>query len=277
MVFQDVALFPHLSVASNVGYGIERAPDREARVEQLLKLVGLPGAGKQRPYELSGGMQQRVALARALAPRPDVILLDEPFGSLDTALRSQLRDDVRRIMKKSGACALFVTHDQAEALTVADRVAIMVRGRIEQVGTPERIYGEPASPFVAGFVGLANLVPADVHDGEARTSLGRIRVGPGVTDGPGLVLIRPEHLDLSPEPASGDLTGDGVSGHVTQRRFAGSELLFAVATERGAGQLWVEAGPRARDIAIGDAVRLTLRVAESVAFPRSPVPPVAAR
>jgi iron(III) transport system ATP-binding protein len=277
MVFQDVALFPHLSVADNVGYGIERAPDRRARVDRLLDLVGLSGAGSQRPHDLSGGMQQRVALARALAPRPDVILLDEPFGSLDAALRTQLRDDVRRILKESGSGALFVTHDQAEALTVADRVAIMVRGRIEQVGTPERIYGEPASPFIAGFVGVANLVPAEVHGDQATTSLGRVRVGPGTAEGSALVLIRPEHLVLLPEAVAGEQPGGGRSGYVTQRRFGGSELLFLVETEGGAGQLWVEAGPRARDIAIGDAVRLTLRVAESVAFPGPPVPPGATR
>jgi iron(III) transport system ATP-binding protein len=218
-------------------------------------------------------MAQRVALARALAPRPHVILLDEPFGSLDAGLRIPLREDVRRILQASGTSALFVTHDQAEALTLADRVAVMRAGRIEQVGTPERIYGEPASPFVATFVGVANLVPGHVQGTEAATALGCVRLLPPAGAGPALVVVRPEHLDLEPFAGQvGEGRGEGGApggrtGRVTERRFAGSELLFAVEVDGGPGRLWVEAGPSARQIAIGDPVRLTLRPVESVAFP----------
>jgi iron(III) transport system ATP-binding protein len=273
MVFQDVALFPHLSVVQNVEYGIAGDPDRERRAAGLLELVGLPTAGRLRPHELSGGMQQRVALARALAPRPDVVLLDEPFANLDLGLRAQLRDEVRTILKETRASALFVTHDQAEALTLADRVAIMRAGRIEQVASPELIYGDPATTFVASFVGVANLVPGEVRNGVAQTLLGRLDVGPASADGPALVLVRPEHLDLEAGDEGGEtrLRG-GLAGRVAGRRFAGSELLFDVALE-GPGaalRLWVEAGPLARDIAIGDRVQLMLRATSSVAFPEPP-------
>ena len=158
MVFQDVALFPHLSVRDNIGYGLRKDPDRAVRISELLELIDLPDAGGRMPHHLSGGMQQRVAVARALAPRPDVVLLDEPFSSLDAALRTQLRGDVREILRTAGTASVFVTHDQDEALTLGDRMAVMVRGHVEQVGPPEVVYGEPATPFVATFVGTANLV-----------------------------------------------------------------------------------------------------------------------
>ena len=135
MVFQDVALFPHLSVRDNIGYGLRRDPDRAVRIGELLELIDLPDAGDRMPHQLSGGMQQRVAVARALAPRPDVVLLDEPFSSLDAALRTQLRGDVREILRAAGTAAVFVTHDQDEALTLGDRMAVMVRGHVEQVAT----------------------------------------------------------------------------------------------------------------------------------------------
>ena len=267
MLFQDVALFPHLSVAQNVAFGISRDPDRERRVAELLELVGLPDAARLRPHELSGGMAQRVALARALAPRPEVVLLDEPFASLDAGLRVQLRDEVRAILSESRATALFVTHDQADALTLADRVAVMRAGLIEQVASPERIYGDPATTFVASFVGVANLVPGEVRDGEAQTLLGRLAVGPAAPDGPALVLIRPEHLDLGASGAGDRDRGNGLAGRVTGRRFSGSELLFQVAVDGRSDRLWVEAGPLVRDIAIGDRVHLALRATSSVAFP----------
>ena len=198
MVFQDVALFPHLSVAENVAYGIRRAPDRDARVTELLELVGLPDAGARRPHELSGGMQQRVALARALAPRPAVVLLDEPFANLDLTLRTQLRGELRRVLDATGSSALLVTHDQAEALTLADRVAVMRQGAIDQVDSPERVYAVPATPFVATFVGVANLVRAEVAGGVAQTPLGPVRLLAGPGGGRALVVIRPEHVDLEP-------------------------------------------------------------------------------
>lgn len=263
MVFQDVALFPHLSVAENVAFGIHDDVGRHARVTELLELVGLPDAGRSRPHELSGGMQQRVALARALAPRPDVVLLDEPFAKLDLGLRTQLRAELRRVLDVTGASALLVTHDQAEALTVADRVAVMRHGVVDQVDTPEVIYAQPATAFVATFVGVTNLLPATIDAGVATTALGRLRL----TAWPehhrrGLAVVRPEHVDL--EPWSED--ADGIRARILARRFAGAELHYEVRLDDGL-QLWVESGPAARLLRIGDAVTIALRPVETVAFP----------
>ncbi len=269
MVFQDVALFPHLSVRDNIGYGLRRDPDREVRVRELLELIALPDAGDRMPYQLSGGMQQRVAVARALAPRPDVVLLDEPFSSLDAALRTQLRGDVREILRAAGAAAVFVTHDQDEALTLGDRVAVMVRGRVEQVAPPEVVYGEPATPFVATFVGTANLVHGEYRDGLAVTRFGVVRlVGRGSGAGAGttrrgLVVMRPEHFEVLEAP---DGPADAGSWRILRRRFTGTEILYEVAAPDGE-RLWVEAGHAVRRLRLGDAVNLRLREIETVVFP----------
>ena len=269
MVFQDVALFPHLSVRDNIGYGLRRDPDREVRIRELLELIDLADAGDRMPHHLSGGMQQRVAVARALAPRPDVVLLDEPFSSLDAALRTQLRGDVREILAGTGTAAIFVTHDQDEALTLGDRMAVMVRGRVEQVAPPEVVYGEPASPFVATFVGTANLVHGEVRDGRASTRLGSVGLvhaaaGRRSADGTrGLVVVRPEHLDLREAP---DGPVGGGAWRVLRRRFTGTEILYEVAAQDGE-RLWVEAGHAVRRLRVGDAVTLHLREVETVMFP----------
>jgi iron(III) transport system ATP-binding protein len=267
MVFQDHALFPHLSVADNVAYGIRRDPDRAVRVRELLELVSLPDAGDRMPHELSGGMQQRVAIARALAPRPDVILLDEPFSNLDAALRTQLRGDLREILRAAGASAVLVTHDQDEALTLGDRMAVMVRGRIEQADAPEVVYGEPASPFVATFVGTGNLVHADCRLGAAMTRLGPIRlIGASARiEGGALAVIRPEHVELEEAPDGFAQPG---AWRVVRRRFTGSEILLEVEAPDGV-RLWCEAGPAVRRLRLGDAVRLRLRDVETVAFASS--------
>ena len=286
MVFQDVALFPHLSVAENVAFGIRREPDRSARVAELLELVGLPDAGASRPHELSGGMQQRIALARSLAPRPDVVLLDEPFASLDLGLRTQLRGELRRVLDATGASALLVTHDQAEALTVADRVAVLRRGIVDQLDAPEVIYAQPATPFVATFVGVANLLPATLGDGVAVTAMGSMPLVAGPAGASrGLVVVRPEHVELAPwheapatgtgEPGPDAGTGPGlgigsganrpVRARILARRFAGAELHYEVKTEAGL-RMWVEAGPSARLLRVGDTVALVLRAVETVAF-----------
>ena len=221
LVFQDLALFPHLSVRDNVAYGIRRDPDQRVRTDELLDMVGLAGDDGRMPHELSGGMQQRVAVARALAPRPDVLLLDEPFSSLDQAMRTQLRAEVREILREARQSAIFVTHDQGEALTVADKVAVMTRGRVLQIASPELIYAEPANPYVATFVGVANLVPADIQPGSADTRFGQVPlVGPGSRDpaGHGLVLLRPEHFAIAEAP-DGPAQDDG--WEVISRRFSG--------------------------------------------------------
>jgi iron(III) transport system ATP-binding protein len=264
MVFQDIALFPHLTVRDNVGYGLRRDPDRAVRVRELLDLIDLADDADRRPHELSGGMQQRVALARALAPRPDVVLLDEPFSSLDAALRTQLRGDVREILRSAGAAAVFVTHDQDEALTLGDRMAVMVRGRVEQVDVPEIVYGEPATPFVATFIGTANLVEAEVRGAYALTRLGPIRLvrRAGPDGGRGLVVVRPEHVEVVEAP-DGPAVGD--AWRVAGRRFTGSEILFEVVAADGA-RLWVEAGHAVRRLRLGDTVRVSLRDVDSVLF-----------
>jgi iron(III) transport system ATP-binding protein len=202
MVFQEGALFPHKSVAGNVGYGVPRGTERDRRSTAALDLVGLADKAGRMPGTLSGGEQQRVALARALAPEPGVILLDEPFSSLDAGLRWQLRSDVRRLLKDIGVTAILVTHDQDEALTFGDRVAVMRAGRIEQVGSPADVYGRPASPWVATFVGEANLLDARFGDGAADTAIGRLPLGTPLA-GKGTVLCRPEQLRLTaPGPAT---------------------------------------------------------------------------
>jgi iron(III) transport system ATP-binding protein len=264
MVFQDHALFPHLTVAENVAYGLRRDPDRRVRVAELLELVGLTGDARLMPHQLSGGMAQRVAVARALAPRPDVVLLDEPFSSLDAALRTQLRGDVREILRAAGASAILVTHDQDEALTLGDRMAVMVRGRILQVDAPEAVYGEPADPFVATFVGVANLVHGECRDGLATTRLGPARlIGPARGHaGRALVVVRPEHLELAEAP---DGPADGGSWRIVGRRFTGTEILLEVVAADGE-RLWSEAGPAGRHLRVGDAVRVVRRDVETVAF-----------
>ncbi|MEX1295293.1 MAG: ABC transporter ATP-binding protein [Candidatus Limnocylindrales bacterium] len=267
LVFQDLALFPHLSVRANVAYGIRRDPDHHVRTDELLELVGLAGDGGRMPHELSGGMQQRVALARALAPRPDVLLLDEPFSSLDQAMRTQLRAEVREILREARQSAIFVTHDQGEALTVADRVAVMTRGRVLQVAPPELIYAEPATPYVATFVGVANLVPGELARGRADTRFGPVPLVGSASrtiEGHGLVLLRPEHFAIHEAP---DGPADGAGWEVIARRFSGSEILLEVRATDGQ-RLWVEAGSRVRHLGIGDRVAVSLREIETVAFGR---------
>lgn len=198
LVPQDGALFPHLDVVGNVGFGLGRRPDVR-RVAEVLELVGLAGLGRRMPHELSGGQQQRVAVARALAPRPELILLDEPFSALDAALRADLRHEVRSALRAAGATALLVTHDQGEALSMADRLAVLRAGVLRQVGTPANVYAEPADAWVADFVGEANLWPAEpAGPGTYHTPL-----GPVAAAGAGeVLLLRPERVRLTPNGAN---------------------------------------------------------------------------
>lgn len=191
MVFQEPALFPNRTVGGNVGYGLPRAERGGPRVERALALVGLSGAADRLPSTLSGGQQQRVSLARALAAGPSLILLDEPFSALDAPLRAELRGEVRRLLAAAGATAVFVTHDQEEAFLIGDQVALMLDGRIAQVGTPADLYERPASRAVATFVGDANLLPAHASGHVADTPVGRValaRPAHGTVE----VVIRPE-------------------------------------------------------------------------------------
>jgi len=194
MVFQDYALFPHLDVAANVAYALGRRPDL-SRVTEVLDLVGLAGLEHRRPHELSGGQQQRVALARSLAPSPTVVLLDEPFSNLDAALRAEVRSEVRDLLRGAGVSALLVTHDQDEALSLADEVAVMNAGRIEQVGTPEEVYLSPVTRWAASFLGETNVLPGMARDGSVHTSVIDVPAAPGLS-GKVDVLLRPESVNL---------------------------------------------------------------------------------
>ncbi|MFB6305053.1 MAG: ABC transporter ATP-binding protein [Haloferacaceae archaeon] len=235
VVFQEFALFPHLTAAENVGFGIDDRPEaeRERRVEELLDLVGLDDQGDSYPEELSGGQQQRVALARSLAPEPEVLLLDEPFSNLDVDLRIEMREEVRRILKDAGVTAVSVTHDQEEAMSISDRVAVMNSGRIEQVGEPEHVFQHPRSRFVASFLGHASFLPGFVHGDEVTTGLGpvpRDRVH-GLSDEYDRanvdLLVRPDDLRALPAEGEGD-------GHIRTRRYLGPTILYEVELHDGA-------------------------------------------
>ncbi len=246
MVFQEYALFPHISVAENVGYGV-RGADRIQRVHDVLKLVGLEHHGSRFPHELSGGEQQRVALARALAPQPDVVLLDEPFSNLDAPQRERMRRELRKILKGAGATAVFVTHDQAEALAIADVIAIMRDGRIVQFGIPDDVYAEPVDPWVARFLGDAILLSGVVQDGHVATILGSIdtRLPAGShTD----VMIRPEWISPRIDP-------DG-RGKVVDREFYGHDQRVEI--ELPGGERIEALVPTANRMTVGDRVDLEI-------------------
>ena len=204
IVFQSYALFPNLTIGQNVAYGLVNRrmpkPDRDARVKELLALVGLPDSGAKFPAQLSGGQQQRIALARALATSPGLLLLDEPLSALDARVRVRLRGEIRNLQQRLGVTTILVTHDQEEALSMADRIVVMKDGAIEQVGTPADVYGVPATPFVADFVGKTNLLPA-TRSGEDRVQVGAQRfqchIGNGVANGAALRLFfRPEDVTV---------------------------------------------------------------------------------
>lgn len=224
MVFQDYALFPHLDVAANVGYGLPKAEDRESRVREILSLVGLAGLEGRMPHELSGGQQQRVALARALLPRPDVVLLDEPFSNLDAALRVRVRGEVRQILKGAGVSAVFVTHDQEEALSLADEVGVMREGRLVQVAAPMQLYRYPATRAVATFLGDADFLPGEAVGGRVSCELGLLRTSDAL-HGQVEVMLRPEDVDLT-------LDSQG-PGQVVLREFFGHDQLITVRLPSG--------------------------------------------
>jgi iron(III) transport system ATP-binding protein len=222
MVFQQHALFPHLDVAANVGFGLRGpAPARRARIGELLALAGLSGLERRMPHQLSGGQQQRVALARALAPSPAVLLLDEPFSNLDADLRLALRVQVRSILKQLGTTALFVTHDQEEALYMGDRVAVMRRGRLEQICDPRELFLAPATRFIAEFIGVASFLPATVCAAGLATELGPlaqpVALEPGATVE---LVVRPDDLELRADPQG--------NARVTERIFRGGDYLYEV-------------------------------------------------
>ncbi|PBC82682.1 MULTISPECIES: ABC transporter ATP-binding protein [unclassified Streptomyces] len=237
MVFQSYSLFPHMTAAQNIGYGLRvrgsAAAERAARAAQLLELVGLPGRQDHYPHQLSGGQQQRVALARALAVRPRVLLLDEPLSALDAKVRLSLREEIRRIQLELGITTVFVTHDQEEALSVADRVAVMQGGRLEQCAAPAELYERPATPFVAEFVGTMNRLPGTVRDGGVVELFGCRLPVHGAAPGGGAgraveVLLRPEGLAVRT-----DAGAEGMSATVRVATFLGATTRLHLTTETG--------------------------------------------
>jgi len=218
MLFQDYALFPHLNVSSNVAFGLAKGGDRKKRVDELLDLVGLNGMGNRMPHELSGGEQQRVALARTLAPEPIMMLLDEPFSNLDPHLRARVRFEVRQIIDSLGMTAIFVTHDQEEALSLAEDVAVMLSGRILQVGHPEDVYVRPHDRRVAEFLGDANFLPGTSHGSYIETLLGRVETTAPAGDVE--LMVRPEDLRLAP--------GAGQPVQIVSREYYGHDQMVTV-------------------------------------------------
>ena len=235
VVFQEFALFPHLTARENIAFGLKDEPDDEVetRVDELLELVDLPDQGDSYPDQLSGGQQQRVALARSLAPEPEILLLDEPFSNLDVDLRVEMREEVRDIIKRTGVTAISVTHDQEEALSISDRVAVMTDGRIEQIGDPESVFQHPESRFVAAFLGYASFVPGYVAGDIVETDLGSV----AREQIHGLareydhtkidLLVRPD--DVSARPVDGD---EGC-GRIVGRRYLGPTFLYQVELDTG--------------------------------------------
>ncbi|WP_128977552.1 ABC transporter ATP-binding protein [Streptomyces roseicoloratus] len=230
LMFQDHQLFPQRDVAGNVAFGLRMhgvgTAERGARVEELLDLVGLPGAGRRAVSSLSGGEQQRVALARALAPRPRLLMLDEPLGQLDRGLRERLVTELRRLFRQLGTTVLAVTHDQGEAFALADRVVVMNDGRIAQSGTPLDVWRSPASAFVARFLGFDNIVPATVTGAAADTVWGKVPVPDGSPQGERLLLIRPAGVRVT-------AAGEGLGCHVAARTFRGGHVAVTLRPAEG--------------------------------------------
>ena len=259
IVFQDYALFPHLCVLDNVAFGLKhlrrhrRMPKKQMQTlaQEAISLVGLNGFERRYPHELSGGQQQRVALARALAPRPSLVLLDEPFSNLDVQVRLYLRQEVRNILKGVGASGIFVTHDQQEALAIADRVAVMQSGHIEQLGSPEEIYRQPASRFIADFVTQANFIEAHRSADGWQTALGLVdesMVQPTEAD-TGSLMLRQEELHLS------SVETNETALIICDREFLGREYKYTL-THPTQGNLQARTPSR---FTVGNSVQITIK------------------
>ncbi|MFX4222198.1 MAG: ABC transporter ATP-binding protein [Thalassobaculum sp.] len=271
LVFQDYALFPHLDVMGNVTFGLTAWPpgDRERRGREVLALVGLDDMAGSYPHELSGGQQQRVALARALAPKPRVVLLDEPYSGLDARLRDRVRDEVLHILKSSGSACLMVTHDSEEAMFMADRIAVMRDGRIVQQGTPAELYCAPADAFVAAFFGDVNQIEGLVEAGRIDTPLG-IVPAEGFRDGEAVsVVVRPEAVRLDPWTES---FAGAPSGEVEQARLLGRTSLVHLTVWRQGAQLAESLHLHARVPGVylprpGTRVRVSVDPGQTFVFP----------
>ncbi len=284
---QEGALFPHLSVRENVGFGLSRRERRGERVDALLEMVGIAPLAKRLPHELSGGEQQRVALARALARRPQALLLDEPFSSLDASLRSRVREEVHALLREQSVTTVLVTHDQEEALSLADIVAVLRDGRIVQQGAPAELYEQPADERLARFLGAVNVIDAQFEHGAARTALGTLTLRgasagasaesdagarTGADTGAGVVMVRPEQLDVQVCEDGAPASAAGARGRVEQCRYYGHDALLHIRPEQpdGPAQPGDAAQPR-------DAELLLARVHGEQALPIGTRVAVAAR
>lgn len=261
MVFQSYALFPHMTVAQNIAFGLENLKwnraDRDKRVSEMLKLIELPHLAERLPAQLSGGQQQRIALARALAIRPAVLLLDEPFSNLDAQLRGRMREELRQVIRGVDVTTLFVTHDQEEALTMSDRIVVMNAGRIEQIGTPGDIYETPESTFVAQFIGWCSVLEGAVGDHGGFISKSGLRLPGNWKPGPRSAVIRPEQISLS---------SDGIPGLSTEARVVESHYYGGatrVILDVGGEQLMMhERFPFGRHPKPGESLNVTLNTDE---------------
>ncbi|MFB6299327.1 MAG: ABC transporter ATP-binding protein [Halobacteriales archaeon] len=266
IVFQDFALFPHLTVAENIAFGLTDATEAKtnARVDELLDLVGLENYHERMPGQLSGGEQQRVALARSLAPEPAILLLDEPFSNLDVRLRVEMREEVRRILKEAGVTAVSVTHDQEEALSISDRVAVMNDGHIEQVGRPEAVFEHPESRFVASFLGQASFLSAHIDGEDVRTALGTFdrELLKGITDaydGADVdILVRPDDLEAAPADV------EEADGRVIYRQYTGPTFVYRV--ELGNGDVIRAMHSHEVEFEVGQPVTVELIADHSLAW-----------
>jgi len=247
-VFQDYALFPHLNVLENVKFGLRGMSRAQAdtRAREMLKLVGLDDLASRKPHQLSGGQQQRVALARSLAVAPKLILLDEPFSNLDAKMRVETRQEVRKLLKSTGAAGILVTHDQEEALAMADRIAVMDKGRVVQIGTPDEIYRNPATAFVANFIGRSNILTGTASGMNVQTAFGNLPLS-RAANGAVNLAVRPEQIMLEADPA-----GPAV---ITGREFRGHDQIYWV--QEGERCMMVISGPGAEHV-IGTKVRLRI-------------------
>jgi iron(III) transport system ATP-binding protein len=266
MVFQEYALFPHLRVQDNVAFGLRHlaAAERAAQVRVMLEMVGLPDLAARFPHELSGGQQQRVALARALVQKPAVLLLDEPFSNLDPDMTGKMREDLHDLLRRTKTTAVLVTHDHDEAFAMADRIAVLNNGRLEQLDTPEEIYHTPSTPFVADFVGQADFILGTIENGMVQTEIGTFPNQAAYRSGTQVVvMIRPDDIHVVPVAKS--------FAHILARQFRGSENLYTIGLP--SGQVVHSSAPSTTVHPVGAPVQLQLNATHTVLFERSQIAP----